>query len=322
MKKVFASIYVLAIALSSAFAEVITTEYFFDEDPGFGKGYKAGVTTNGTIKFKAKIRNLNNGFHTLYVRGKNYDGWSHCVAIPVTMFEKSSEIVGSEYFFDVDPGEGKGKFVETATDVTAAIAINEVDLSKLKPGFHELFSRALSNTDKWTAPFSTPYVYLPIVSQVKRAEFYIDKDPGEGNGKPATCYGTNVAFQINTGTMKEGNHTLYIRTQDPNGNWNVDYGIPFVYSYATGNVHWRDNVSLSPNPTKFTFDVVIDDQTGSRANVSIVSRSGKVVGEATQQPTQSGRINIDVKDLAPGDYQVIVECADETSVRRLVIDRR
>lgn len=321
MKKIFASIYAVAIAMSSAFAEVITTEYFFDEDPGFGKGYKAGVTTNGTIKFKAKVRNLNNGFHTLYVRGKNYDGWSHCVAIPVTMFEKSSEIVGSEYFFDVDPGEGKGKFVETSVDATAAITINENDLSKLKPGFHELFSRALSSSNTWTSPFSTPYVYLPVVGQVKRAEFYIDKDPGEGNGKPASYFGSNVAFQINTGTMREGNHTLYIRTQDQSGNWNVDYGIPFVFSYATGSVHWRDNVSLSPNPTMFNFDVNIDDKTGSRANISIVARSGKVVAEEVQQSTQTGKININVKNLAPGDYQVIVECAGETSVRHLVIKR-
>ena len=160
MKKIFASIYAVAIAMSSAFAEVITTEYFFDEDPGFGKGYKAGVTTNGTIKFKAKVRNLNNGFHTLYVRGKNYDGWSHCVAIPVTMFEKSSEIVGSEYFFDVDPGEGKGKFVETSAEATAAISINEEDLSKLKPGFHELYSRALSKSPSASLEYSSMSLYL------------------------------------------------------------------------------------------------------------------------------------------------------------------
>ena len=32
MKKIFASIYAVAIAMSSAFAEVITTEYFFDEE--------------------------------------------------------------------------------------------------------------------------------------------------------------------------------------------------------------------------------------------------------------------------------------------------
>ena len=121
--------------------------------------------------------------------------------------------------------------------------------------------------------------------------------------------------------MGEGNHTLYIRTQDQSGNWNVDYGIPFVFSYATGSVHWRDNVSLSPNPTMFNFDVNIDDKTGSRANISIVARSGKVVAEEVQQSTQTGKININVKDLAPGDYQVIVECAGETSVRHLVIKR-
>ena len=32
-------------------------------------------------------------------------------------------------------------------------------------------------------------------------------------------------------------------------------------------------------------------------------------------------IGHNVKDLAPGDYQVIVECAGETSVRHLVIKR-
>lgn len=322
MKKIFTTLSALALSASALFAQVTQTEYFFDEDPGFGKGIKAGVTTGSTIKFKANVRGLKNGFHTLYVRGKNYEGWGHCVAIPVTVYERSADIVGSEYFFDNDPGEGKGKFVESSTESAAVATISGESLTKLSHGFHTLYSRALSNDNTWTNPFGVPFVYLSLVSRVVRSEFYIDKDPGEGNGKVATLdNNNNVYFQMKADNLKDGKHVLYVRSQDESGYWTVDYAIPFTYDMVKESVSWNDFISVSPNPTMFNFDLTINSSDKeSNSNVVILSQSGKVLFDKSY-PASETKINFDVKEFAPGSYQVVVDKAGVIAIRKLVIKR-
>lgn len=321
MKKIFATISALAFSATALLAQVTQTEYFFDEDPGFGKGIKAGVTTGNTIKFKANIRGLKSGFHTLYVRGKNYDGWGQCVAIPVTVYERSADIVGSEFFFDKDPGEGKGKFVESSSETASVAAITAEDVKKLDYGFHTLYSRALSNDSHWTNPFGVPFVYLSLVSRVVRSEFYIDKDPGEGNGKVASIDENGVFFSMKADNLKGGKHVLYVRSQDESGYWTVDYAIPFTYDMVSENVAWNDFIKVSPNPTMFNFDLTINSKdTESNANVVILSQSGKVLSDNTY-PASETKINFDVKEFAPGSYQVVVDKAGVIAIRKLVIKR-
>ncbi|MCQ2198965.1 MAG: T9SS type A sorting domain-containing protein [Paludibacteraceae bacterium] len=321
MKKIFATLSALALSATALLAQVTQTEYFFDEDPGFGKGIKAGVATGSTIKFKANIRGLKNGFHTLYVRGRNYEGWGHCVAIPVTVYERSADIVGSEYYFDKDPGEGKGKFLENTADGAAINVISSDVLNKVDYGFHTLYSRALSNDNSWTNPFGVPFVYLSLVSPVTRSEFYVDKDPGEGNGKVATIENGAVYFQMKTDNLKSGKHTLYVRSQDASGYWTVEYAIPFNYNINSEVVTWNDFVSVSPNPTMFNFDLSINsaDET-SNTSVAILSQSGKVLFDK-QYPASEKKINFNVKEFAPGSYQVVVDRGGIIAIRKLVIKR-
>ena len=321
MKKIFATLSAFAFSATALLVQVTQTEYFFDEDPGFGKGIKAGVCTGSTIKFKANVRGLKNGFHTLYVRGKNYDGWGHCVAIPVTVFERSADIVGSEFFFDNDPGEGKAKFVESSNDASSVLTITGDDLGKLDFGFHTLYTRALSNDNSWTSPISVPFVYLSLVSNVTRSEFYIDKDPGEGNGKVATIDDRGVYFQMKSDNLKEGKHVLYVRSQDELGYWTVDYAIPFSYDVVKETVAWNDFINVSPNPTMFKFDLDINSSDNeSNANVVILSQSGKVLFD-NSYPASEKKINFDVHEYAPGTYQVVVDKAGVIAIRKLVIKR-
>lgn len=320
MKKIFAFLSGLAFSATAALAQVTQTEYFFDEDPGFGKGMKAGVATGSTIKFKANIRGLKNGFHTLYVRGRNFEGWGHCVAIPVTVYERSANIVGSEYYFDKDPGEGKGKFVETSADGGAVNVISSEVLNKVDYGFHTLYSRALSNDNSWTNSFGVPFVYLSLVSSVTLSEFYIDKDPGEGNGKVATVENGAVYFQMKTDNLKNGKHTLYVRSQDASGYWTVDYAIPFNYDFTSEVVTWNDYISVSPNPTMFNFDLSVNSNDDKNTNVVILSQSGKVLLDQ-QFPASEKKINFNVKEFAPGSYQVVVDKGGVIAIRKLVIKR-
>ena len=105
-------------------------EYFFDTDPGFGKGSAIAVTPDNdvTASFPIDIKALSFGFHQLYIRGYippyhgtengtavTNGGWSHTQvrSIYKEQFRYSSgsslsPVVAGEYFVDTDPGFGKG----------------------------------------------------------------------------------------------------------------------------------------------------------------------------------------------------------------------
>ena len=59
---------------------------------------------------------------------------------------------------------------------------------------------------------------LDGLSGIQRGEFYIDTDPGQGNGTPMTLNGSTFTGTVAMGTPL-GTHTLYVRAQDKAGNW-------------------------------------------------------------------------------------------------------
>src|SRR5882724_8766395 len=93
--------------------QLSAAEYFFDTDPGVGNGTALTVITGDSILFSGNIATvgLPVGFHFLYVRSKDVNNiWSLSerrlfYIAPVTT---SATLVGSEYFFDTDPGIGNG----------------------------------------------------------------------------------------------------------------------------------------------------------------------------------------------------------------------
>ncbi len=70
-------------------------------------------------------------------------------------------------------------------------------------------------------------------SGIVAGEFYVDDDPGQGNGVPMTITGTPDAYgmtttHIFTGLTK-GGHTLFARTMDQAGNWSQTVQVAFNF---------------------------------------------------------------------------------------------
>lgn len=62
------------------------------------------------------------------------------------------------------------------------------------------------------------------LSAIAAAEFYVDTNPGAGNGTPMTVTSTGATSASATATfgadtLSDGTHTLYVRMQDAAGNW-------------------------------------------------------------------------------------------------------
>jgi hypothetical protein len=85
-----------------------------------------------------------------------------------------------------------------------------------------------------------------------RVEYYIDTDPGYGNGTPVTITAaTNIAnliFDADISTVPNGSHKLGIRSLDEYGAWSHDNQVAFTGGTLNSNTYqWVGNVSNAWN---------------------------------------------------------------------------
>lgn len=133
-----------------------------------------------------------------------------------------------EYFFDSDPGFGNGTSIAITPGPNQNVNIN-ISTSALTVGFHTLIIRARHQSGSWGVQDSrVVYVASQAVTSdaiLSSMEYYIDTDPGPGNGTPVTITGApasvNLLANIPTGSLAGGFHVLHLRARDVDGNWGV-----------------------------------------------------------------------------------------------------
>ena len=148
------NIFLVFILLSFLFygQQIKTGEYFFNNDPGYGKGISFDVTEiNGefTKTIETTIENLPTGFNTFYVRVKQNNTWSTFDRNMLYKIDPNNAFTGdqsikniasAEYFIDVDPGYGKGETI-SITETNELDATFSVDISSLEKGVHIIYVR-------------------------------------------------------------------------------------------------------------------------------------------------------------------------------------
>ena len=163
--------------------QVMSIEYYFDKDPGYGLGKKIAFSQSSSVDLNTTLdlSSLQNGFHTLYLRAEDSNGkWSIPYARQFYLLgvTNNPQISKMEYFFDKDPGYGKGYNIpiSPSPQVDAQYALN---LSGLSVGTHILYVRAEDSNGNW----SLVLVRLFAVSQnansqnvVSSIQYYFVKD--------------------------------------------------------------------------------------------------------------------------------------------------
>ncbi len=74
-----------------------------------------------------------------------------------------------------------------------------------------------------------------VKPNIVQSEFYIDQDPGYGNGYPLSFTSDSlldISFHINTDTLSQGMHLIYVRSKDASGNWSYPQEILFYHNKA------------------------------------------------------------------------------------------
>ena len=134
-------------------------EYFWDVDPGFGNATPLSITPAAQVEIDAGIDvpdTLANGVHLLSVRAKSVKGWSPILERQVVVKRSAvNNIVRVEYFWDTDPGYGKGgELPFTASADSISVETDVVPADTLS-GVHTLYVRALSSEGQWSPVCAT-----------------------------------------------------------------------------------------------------------------------------------------------------------------------
>jgi hypothetical protein len=139
-----------------------------------------------------------------------------------------ASVQAMEFYIDEDPGEGNGTPIparDGAHDGTVETGEIDIDTSGLTPGPHMVHVRALGSNGVWgTSPPTLLCVYNR--AHVSGAEWFIDTDPGEGNGVSLPgidgsldSVEERIGGEIDVAGLSHGDHTLFIRARDSFGTW-------------------------------------------------------------------------------------------------------
>ncbi len=236
--------------ISTATANVTNisaAEFFVDTDPGVGNGTPVTITSGPNPTFVATVPTtaLSGGFHFAAIRTRDVSGkWGLYETRGFyisTSTTNVSNISAAEFFVDTDPGVGNGTAI-TITPGPNPTFVATVPTTSLTPGFHFAAIRTRDASGKWGL-YEARGFYISTqttnVPNITAAEFFVDNDPGVGNGTAVTIVpGPNPTFvaTVSTTSLTPGFHFAAIRTRDANGKWGLYENRGFYISTQTGNV--------------------------------------------------------------------------------------
>ena len=268
--------------VNNALSNITAGEFFIDTDPGFGNANNINVIAGNDITnltFTFDVTALTTGFHNLYVRFRDTNGkWS---TVNTRNFYKEAvsnstnifpNIISGEYFIDTDPGYGYASNIP----VVAGSDINNLsftfDVTALTAGFHNLYVRFKDSNGKWSV-VNIRNFYKDNLSgssntfpAIAAGEFFIDTDPGFGNGVNIPIVQgadlNNVNFLANVTGINTGFHQISVRFRDANGRWGHTNSKSFYKEVLASS-------NILSNIVKVEYFVDTDPGFGNGTSVSI-----------------------------------------------------
>ena len=136
-----------------------------------------------------------------------------------------------EYYLDKDPGVGKGISVSITAGQDIVNATINATISSLSSGTHIVGVRAKDAIGSWSETnyfmFVKPFTNTTATSSsnINVVEYYLDYDPGNGNGVPVSITaGTDLAdkaINVDITGLNPGAHSVVVRSKDVTGKWSM-----------------------------------------------------------------------------------------------------
>ena len=276
--------------------EPVMAEYFYDNDPGYGKGTPLQRISTDTLHFVLSIEGLKAGAHMLYVRSADDGGkWSSTVARPLYVSPvRQEQFVQMEYFFDNnDPGFGKATPLSDFA-VGMETLVTTLSTDGLKVGAHLLNVRGRHADGLWTSVTSRSFLVIATEPLEPFVEYFFDSDPGYGKGVVIKDIekGTN-RLVIDLGDLPTGAHVLYVRSRDEDGQWSVTVCRPF-YVCRSANLAALEYFFDNNDPGQ-----------GKATSIALPTTGGDVI-----------TFEVDLTGLSTGEHTLNVRAKDSDGMWR------
>ena len=299
-------------------------EYFIDKDKGVGKNTKLNLTasTDSSYQLNIDVSGVSEGFHKLCIRVKDSKNkWSLPAkrTIQVANSFNQSQITKGEYFFDKDPGYGKGKPINVSNPDTAIAKVFAANTATLSIGHHKLYTRFKDNNGNWgiTIHRNIEIVKTEDTVKIVAAEYFFSSDKGYNHATRKVFSDSLVdgkfKFKIPYSKIPANADTLFIRTEDSLGNWSLTKLAKFsVQSFTNASTVLENDNSIVNNVKTFTVfpnpatqNISINFQSkNANASLQIFDMNGKLV---LQKTIISSTANvIDISKLVSGSYTITV----------------
>jgi len=153
---------------------------------------------------------------------------------------RAQTITRIEYAIDSDPGYSLANQLIFTPDSNLSLTA-ALDFSGLNPGVHILFFRAMDDSNHWGNTIAKPiFVDAFLPQDILMAEYFIDTDPGFGNGiQVSLTPGLHPVkvFSMDVGGLATGMHIIYVRVKDASGQWSITHAkIFFKEGNSSGNI--------------------------------------------------------------------------------------
>ncbi|MCO5285622.1 MAG: T9SS type A sorting domain-containing protein [Chitinophagaceae bacterium] len=239
-------------------------------------------------------------------------------------------VVKIEYYIDADPGFGNGVNVPFTPGKDIQNAVITFDPTPIPEGVHHLFVRALDADGNWSMTNGSIMFYKTYSTpagpsspapkpRLKKMEYFIDTDPGYGNGVPVALDSltdfSNYIVPINATGLATGDHTFWLRALDMNGSWSLMNSLTFnVPATLASPSIVTNSITKTLRCARDSFDISYDItgtyNAGNQFNVELSDASGNF-GSPTIIGTHTGTDNAIIRVYLPshlgdGNYKVRV----------------
>ncbi len=217
--------------------------------------------------------------------------------ITVVDYNASASLVAVEYYFDSDPGVGKGTLLSSASQ-PYLVATNNIDISGLTTGLHTIYFRAKDNMGVWGAPQLRPFLVTDDdtgspVHELASAEYFLDNADNRILSHSVTR-NSDIQFtrKIDISQTSEGLHTLMIMVRDRSGLRSNILSRPFYVSCTA---------ALSPEIAEYEYSIdQAENWTSYRLSIPSLDNSGSMNIGLSQVP--EGLHTFNIRAASKGGY--------------------
>ncbi|MEL7531930.1 MAG: T9SS type A sorting domain-containing protein [Bacteroidota bacterium] len=315
---------------------IVSAEYFIDgPDPGYGNATAFAPFASDTLisaTDQINLSNLSPGVHQWSVRVKDDQGvWSHTYtrSFLLLAWDNNIPLQGGEWFWDQDPGFGQGNsFGLSGTQDSLSWLIQ---LDTLPPGIHDLYVRVQNINGIWSHTFRrNTFIRAEPAAPIDRLSYYF---VGPDSNSSTFTYilsqpqhFVDISFNPDAGDLVDSTtYEICVRAIRTDSVESCERCTSFLYQTEDSMSTNLQTLSqaplrLYPNPNRGQFWLNMPPHIKGNIHLEVFDIQGKQVYQHLYPDSSQGDLAVEIDNLTPGVYFVLLEWESSIWVQRILIE--